>query len=145
MQRAAVEQGQQTDLVCTVTVNKPFKGAAKVDVLGLPPKVLTPQADLKKEMKDLVFKLKTDKGSPAGTHRNIFCQVVIMENGEPILHNVGGTELRIDQPLPAAPKPAAAPVKVAKKEAPKAETKRLTRLEQLRLDAKTKPQASAEK
>ena len=145
MQRAAVEQGQQTDLVCTVTVNKPFNGAAKVDVLGLPPKVLTPQADLKKEMKDLVFKLKTDKGSPAGTHRNIFCQVVIMENGEPILHNVGGTELRIDQPLPAAPKPAAAPVKVAKKEAPKAETKRLTRLEQLRLDAKTKPQASAEK
>jgi Bacterial pre-peptidase C-terminal domain len=128
MQRAAVEQGQGTDLVCSVTINKPFKGAAKVDVLGLPPKVLTPQADLKAEMKELVFKLKTDKGSPAGTHRNIFCQVVITENGEPVLHNVGGTELRIDQPLPASPKPAAAPAQVAKKEAPKAE-KRLTRLE----------------
>lgn len=146
MQRAAVEQGQSTDLVCTVTVNKPFKGVAKVDVLGLPPKVVTPQAELKADMKDLVFKLKTDKGSPAGTHRNIFCQVVITENGEPVLHNVGGTELRIDQPLPSAPKPtaAAAPAKVAKKEAPKAE-KRLTRLEQLRLDAKQKSQASASK
>ena len=147
MQRAAVEQGQSTDLVCSVTINKPFKGAAKVDVLGLPPKVLTPQGDLKADMKDLIFKLKTDKASPAGTHRNIFCQVVIMENGEPVLHNVGGTELRIDQPLPAAPKPTAAPAaaaKVAKKEPPKSE-KRLTRLEQLRLDAKQKSQASASK
>jgi hypothetical protein len=146
MQRAAVEQGQQTELVCNVTVSKSFNGTAKVDVLGLPPHVVTPQLELKKDMKDLVFKLKTEKGSPAGTHRNIFCQVVITENGEPVLHNVGGTELRIDQPLPAPTKPATpAPTKVAKKEAPKAEAKRLTRLEQLRLDAKQKAQAAAEK
>jgi hypothetical protein len=147
MQRAAVEQGQPTELVCNVTVNKPFAGAAKVDVLGLPPHVVAPQVELKKDMKDLVFKLKTEKTSPAGTHRNIFCQVVIVENGEPILHNVGGTELRIDQPLPVVAKPAAPPAaaKVVKKEAPKAEAKRLTRLEQLRLDAKQKAQAAAGK
>jgi hypothetical protein len=146
MQRAAVEQGQQTELVCNVTVSKSFNGTAKVDVLGLPPHVVTPQLELKKDMKDLVFKLKTEKASPAGTHRNIFCQVVITENGEPVLHNVGGTELRIDQPLPAPTKPATpAPAKVAKKEAPKAEAKRLTRLEQLRLDAKQKAQAAADK
>ena len=117
MQRAAVEQGQQTELVCNVTVNKPFNGTAKVDVLGLPPHVVAPQLELKKDMKDLVFKLKTEKASPAGTHRNIFCQAVITENGEPVVHNVGGTELRIDQPLPAPTKPATpAPAKVAKKE-----------------------------
>jgi hypothetical protein len=147
MQRAAVEQGQPTELVCNVTINKPFNGAAKVDLLGLPPHVVAPQVDLKKDMKDLVFKLKTEKTSPAGTHRNIFCQVVIVENGEPIVHNVGGTELRIDQPLPVVAKPAAPPAaaKVVKKEAPKAEAKRLTRLEQLRLDAKQKAQAAAGK
>ena len=102
--------------------------------------------ELKKDMKELVFKAGTDKASPAGTHRNIFCQAIIMEHGEPIVHYVGGTELRIDQPLPAAPKPTAAPAAtaVAEKEAPKAE-KRLTRLEQLRLDAKQKSQASASK
>jgi hypothetical protein len=63
------------------------------------------------------------------------------------VHYVGGTELRIDQPLPAPAKPAAPPpaAKVAKKEAPKAEAKRLTRLEQLRLDAKQKAQAAAGK
>ena len=147
MQRAAVEQGQQTELVCNVTVNRPFAGGAKVQLLGLPPKVAAPEVELKKDMKDLVFKVKTEKASPAGTHKNIFCQAVIVENGEPIVHYVGGTELRIDQPLPAPAKPAAPPAaaKVAKKEAPKTEAKRLTRLEQLRLDAKQKAQAAAGK
>ncbi|HEV8003350.1 MAG TPA: peptidase, partial [Planctomycetaceae bacterium] len=141
IQRAAVEQGQKTDLVCGITVAHPFEGAAKVQVLGFPPKVTAPELDLKKETKELVFKVATDKTSPAGTHRNIFCQATIIEHGEPIVHYVGGTELRIDQPLPAPAKPVAA---VAKKEAPKAAAapKRLTRLEQLRLDAKEKAQAA---
>ena len=119
IQRAAVEQGRETELVCNVTVNKPFAGAAKVDVLGLPPHVLAAQVELKKEMKDLVFKVKTEKASPAGTHKNIFCQAVIVENGEPIVHYVGGTELRIDQPLPAVAKPAApTAAKVARRKRP---------------------------
>ena len=118
MQRAAVEQGQQTELAVGVTVSRPFAGTAKVDVVGLPPKVVAPQIEIKKDTKDVVFKLKTEKASPAGTHKNIFCQAVIVENGEPIVHYVGTTELRIDQPLPAVAKPAAAaPVKVAKKAA----------------------------
>ncbi|HEV3303691.1 MAG TPA: PPC domain-containing protein [Planctomycetaceae bacterium] len=146
IQRAAVEQGQKTDLVCGVTVAHPFDGAAKVQVLGFPPKVIAPEMELKKDMKELVFKVSTDKGSPAGTHKNIFCQATIMEHGEPIVHYVGGTELRIDQPLPAPAKPAPAAV-VAKKDPPKtaAAPKRLTRLEQLRLDAKEKAQAAAAK
>jgi hypothetical protein len=145
IQRAAVEQGQKTDLVCGVTVNHPFDGAAKVQVLGFPPKVTSPEMELKKDMKELVFKVSTEKASPAGTHRNIFCQAIIMEHGEPIVHYVGGTELRIDQPLPAPTKPAAAPAAVAKKEAPKAAAapKRLTRLEALRLEAKEKAQTVA--
>ncbi len=145
MQRAAAEQGQSTDLACSVTVSHPFEGTAQVQLLGLPPRVTAPEAVLKKDTKELVFKVKTDKGSPAGTHKNIFCQAVIIEHGEPVLHNVGGTELRIDQPLPAPAKPAAAPP-VAKKEPakPAASTKRLTRLEQLRVDAK-KAQAAATK
>ncbi len=144
MQRAAVEQGQQTDLACTVTVNHPFEGVAKVRLLGLPPKVVAKDLEFKKDTKEIVFKIATDKGSPAGTHKNVFCEATIVENGEPVLHNIYSTELRIDQPLPAPTKPAA-PAAVAKKEAPKAAAKRLTRLEQLRLDAKQKSQASSGK
>jgi hypothetical protein len=141
MQRAAVEQGQSTDLVCNLTVSHPFEGPAKIQLVGLPPKVAAPELQAKKDTKDLVFKVSTDKASPAGTHKNIFCQAVIVENGEPILHNVGGTELRIDQPLPAPAKPAAVPAATAKAEAKPAEQKRLTRLEQLRLEQKQKTAA----
>ena len=70
--------------------------------------------------------------------RACFCQVVITQNGEPIVHNIGTGALRIDVPLPpkantpapppvvaAAPKPAAPPA-----------AKPLTRLEKLRLESK---------
>jgi hypothetical protein len=74
------------------------------------------------------------------------CKVVITANGEPIVHNVGGTELRIDQPLPApaapAAAPAATPMPVAQAAPQPVPEKRLTRLEQLRFDAKKKQQAA---
>ena len=71
--------------------------------------------------------------------------MTITANGEQVTHNVGGAELRIDVPLPpkpntpapmpmpvvaAAPQPAATPAA--------APAKRLSRLEQLREDAKAK-------
>jgi hypothetical protein len=97
---------------------------------------------MKKDTKELAFKLTTEKGSPAGTHKNIFCQATILEKGEPIVHYLYSTELRIDQPLPAPAKPAA-PAAVAKAAAPAAAApKRLTRLEQLRLDLKQKTAAN---
>jgi len=148
MQRAATEQGKPTDLVCNVTVAQPFEGPAKVQLVGLPPKVTAPEMLLTKDKKELVFKVVTAPASPAGNHKNIFCQVVVTANGEPILHNVGGTELRIDQPLPQPVAPAAQPaaqpkpVAQAPQPAPVAE-KRLTRLEKLRLEAKQREQAAA--
>ncbi len=56
--------------------------------------------------------MKTDKVSPAGNHANLFCQVVVTQNGEPIVHNIGTGTLRIDVPLP--PKPAAPAAAAAK-------------------------------
>jgi len=149
MQRAAVEQGQATDLVCDVTIAQPFEGEAKVQLVGLPPKVAAPELTFNKESKNLVFKLATDPASPAGNHKNIFCQVVITANGESILHNVGGTELRIDQPLPQptapAAQPAAQPMPVAKADTPAPPPEKpLTRLEKLRLEAKQRAEAAAQ-
>ena len=77
------------------------------------------------------------KEAKKGKTSNIFCSVVITENGHPISGTaMGGGVLRIDPPPPAPKKPVA-----AKKEPPKpAETKpvkkRLSRLEQLRLQSK---------
>jgi hypothetical protein len=142
MERAASEQGKNTEIFCKVQQLTPFEGTAKVNVLGLPPKVTTTELPMTKDIKELAFKLTVDKVSPAGQHRNIFCQAVVMVNGEPVVHNVGGTELRIDVPI--APKASApAPAAAAKPAEPaKPAEKRLTRLEKLRLEQEEREKAA---
>jgi hypothetical protein len=146
MERAASEQGKNLDMFCKVQQVRPFTGAAKVRLVGLPPKVTAPDVDITKDTKEIAFKVAVDKTSPPGQHRNIFCQVVVTENGEPILHSVGGTELRIDVPLPpkvaAAPKPPAPVAKPAPVPAAKPPEKRLTRLEKLRLEQEEREKAA---
>lgn len=142
VQRSSVEQGKETDVVVDVQVLKELKVPATVTLVGLPHKVTAEPLQVTGETKELVFKVKTEADSPAGTHKNIFCQVTVTENNESIVHaRVGDSELRIDVPLPmptAAPVPAPMPAAVAvvapAPAAPPAE-KRLTRLEKLRLEA----------
>src|SRR5262249_22279059 len=98
MERAAAEQGKQADLFVRVQLATPFEGPGKVTLLGLPPKVTAPPIDITKETKEFAFKLGVDAASPPGQHKNIFCQLVLTHNGEPVVHNLGGTELRIDVP-----------------------------------------------
>jgi hypothetical protein len=145
MERAAGEQGKTVEMFCKIQQNKPFAGSAKVRLLGLPAKVTAPDLDINKDTKELAFKVALDKMSPPGQHNNIFCQVVIMQNGEPILHNVGGTQLRIDVPLPAKTTPPVKPPPqvVKKPDPPKpAVQKRLTRLEKLRLEQEEREKAA---
>jgi hypothetical protein len=145
LERSAVEQGQVTEIFCKIENKRPFSGSAKVVLLGLPNKVTTPELAITKDTKELVFKITTDKASPAGRHRNVFCRITITENGEPVMHSrIGATELRIDKPLPmpvAKPKAKPKPKVVAKKAPVKVAPKRLTRLEKLRLEAKERREA----
>lgn len=136
MERGAVEQGKDTQMFVKPAVTKPFAGEAVIRLVGLPPKVTTTELKLTKDTKEIAFPLKVDPTAPAGTHKNIFCQVVITENGEPVVHNVGSSELRIDVPLPPKkdapppPNPMAPPMK------------RLSRLEQLRLEQEEREKAA---
>jgi hypothetical protein len=146
IERGAVEQGKETQMFVKPAVAKPFAGEAVVRLVGLPPKVTTSELKLNKDTKEVAFPLKVDPTAPAGTHKNIFCQVVITENGEPVVHNLGGSELRIDVPLPPkkdAPPPAktaAAPPPMPNPMAPP--MKRLSRLEQLRLEQEEREKAA---
>ena len=139
-QSASVEQGKETDLAIKVTKILDFPGEATVNLVGLPNKVTSEPKKITKDTTDLVFHIKTDKTSPAGNHTSLFCQLVVTQNGEPILHNLGSSTLRIDVPLPPkpnAPAPTPAPVKVAQAPKPAAAPARpLSRLEKLRLEAK---------
>lgn len=147
MQRSSCEQGEEAELYCKINIAKPFEGEATCQVYGLPPKCSTSVLKFNKDTKEITFKVKTDKTSPAGIHKSVFCNVVIPQNGETILARGGATHLQIDKPLPApakpAPKPAAKPTPkpVVAKPAPKAKPKPLSRLEKLRLAAKKAKEA----
>jgi hypothetical protein len=141
MERPAVEQGQATQLFCKVAVAAPFEGTAKVKLLGLPPKVTTPDLELTKDTKELAFAIATDKTSPAGKHGGIFAQVIIDRGGELITGNTGGTELRIDVPLPPKADAPATPAPTTPTPPAGQPEKRLTRLEKLRQEQEEREKA----
>jgi hypothetical protein len=142
MERPAVEQGQETQLFCKVTVNTPFEGSAKVSLIGLPAKVSAPVMEITKDTKEFAFPIVADKTSPVGQH-GVYAQVVIVKDGETIVGNTGGTQLRIDAPLPpkvaTTPTPQPTPNPPPKTDMP---PKRLTRLEQLRKEAEEREKAA---
>lgn len=139
-QSTSVELGQKTEVFCKVQSVAPFEGKAKVELLGLPHKVSSVIAEVAHGTEEFSFPLQVAADSPAGHHKGIFCRVTIVENGEPMVHATGGTELRLDKPLPP-PKPrpqeVAKPVEKPKPPPPPpapAPKKQLTRLEKVRLE-----------
>ena len=139
MQRSAVEQGQPVQMVGEVKINHPFEGNAKVRLLGLPAQVTAPELEINKETKQVVFPIVTTPEARPGRHKTVFCQVIVPEHNMEVIHSVGQTELRIDKPLPKPTKTPEPEKKTAeKKPEPKkpAAPKQLSRLEQLRLEAK---------
>jgi hypothetical protein len=85
-----------------------------------------------------VFSVTTDPKTPVGQHGTLFCQVTVMENGEPVIHNIGrGGVLRVDAPA-AQKKGEVAKTTVAPNPAPGQTAKPLSRLEKLRLEAQQK-------
>ncbi|MEO6808043.1 MAG: PPC domain-containing protein, partial [Isosphaeraceae bacterium] len=142
-QNAAVEQGAETDLIVKVNKAVDFPGEATVTLVGLPNKATTEVKTITKDTTDLVFHITTDKTTPVGNTANLFCQVVITRDGEPILHNLGTGALRVDAPLPPKPNAPPKPVAAAKPKASEAPPKPLSRLEKLRQEAAEKAAAGA--
>jgi Bacterial pre-peptidase C-terminal domain len=135
---AAVELGAETELVVKVENTKPFEGNATVQLHGLPNKVTTAPAEFNKETKELVFKVRAEADANPGMNKSLFCQVVVTENGEPVIHNLGTGQIRVDKPLPpkVAPMPVAQGQPAPPPQPAPVQAKRLTRLEQLRLEQK---------
>lgn len=142
--QSAVEQGKETEVVVKMAKQVDFPGTAKVELLGLPAQVTTTPVDVTKDTTDIVFKVATQAASPAGNHQTLFCRVIVTENGEPVIHNIGTGKLRIDVPLPPKknePAPAAAPAPMPAAQPDQPAPRRLTRLEQLRLEQQERDKA----
>ena len=119
-------------MAVAVAKNVDFPGEAAVSLVGLPNKVTTDVKKITKDTKDLVFHLKTDAVSPAGNHTNLFCQVVVTQNDEPIVHNIGSGTCGSTPRSPSRPPPRPAPAARRRPAAPAAApAKPLSRLEKL--------------
>ena len=118
IEMAAAEQGKPTEVVAKIQQSTPFDGTAKVTLVGLPAGVATKEIEFNKDAKEIVFPVTIGAASPTGQHATLFCQFVVTQNGEPIVHNTAfGGVLRIDAPPPPAANqppapatPAAAPM-----------------------------------
>lgn len=129
--RAACEQGEKTQVVCTLEQARPFEGEATARLLGLPPEATAAELTYTKDTEELIFEVATTANTPAGNHKSVFVELVTPVEGETSKMSGGGTELQVATPAPDAP--AAAPVAQAAPEKPA--EKPLSRLEKLRQQA----------
>ena len=141
-QKAAAEQGQETEMVVKVEKKADFAGEGKAELLGLPAETSTTPLTFNKDTAELVFKIKVNPAARPGKYAQLVCRTTFQHEGEPVTMTVGTGELRVDAPLPPKPMTAAAPPPPMPMPMPMPmpaavkppEPKRLTRLEQLRLE-----------
>ncbi|MFT7513627.1 MAG: hypothetical protein ACI9QL_002841, partial [Candidatus Omnitrophota bacterium] len=137
IEMVAAIQGEPTEVVCSLEQLKPFEGEATLTLSGLPAKCTTQPMKITKDSKEVIFPVVTEKDSPKGQHKSMFCSLDISQNGESVLSSLaGGSVFRLDPPPPPKKDPPKV-VEVAKPAEPVAPKpkpeKRLSRLEQLRL------------
>jgi hypothetical protein len=134
--KSAVEQGKETEVAIKVEKLRDFAGTAKAELVGLPANATTQPIEFTKDTAELVFKVAASAESRPGKYPSLICITTFPVEGETVTHTLGTGELRIDAPLPPKPNapPAAAPAAAATPMPAAAPMKRLTRLEQLRLE-----------
>jgi hypothetical protein len=135
-EKAAVEQGQETEVIVKVEKKADFPDNAKIELVGLPAGTSTEPITAANGTETYVFKVKSDAATcKPGKYTSLVCRSTFHINGMDVVQTQGGGELRIDAPLPPKVNEPAkpAPMVAAAPAAPKpAEPKRLSRLEMLR-------------
>ncbi len=96
----SVEQGQETKIVWKVEKPGEFPGTAKARLLGLPSKTEAPELELAATATELAFPVKVAADAPAGSHKNVFCELRVPQGESWVVHATPPTQLRIDKPLP---------------------------------------------
>jgi hypothetical protein len=148
IQLGAVEQAKPALLVCKLTPTRAYEGKGKLTLLGLPPNTTCAPLEVEASATECVFEVQTRVDTPVGQHKGLQCEFELVQGTESITHRFAfGGVLRVDAPPapPSKPAPVAvappAPPPIA---APPAPAKPLSRLDQLRKDAKGKAPAKPE-
>lgn len=135
--RAAVETGQETNLVVTMAKIRDLEGEIEVQLVGMPNGV-TSSAPVQKvtlESTTVTFPLTIAADAKTGMHKTLNVLTSVSREGETMIQTDGTGEIRIDAPI-VKKEPVVEPEKKAEPAPPAPETpaKPLSRLEQLRLE-----------
>jgi hypothetical protein len=131
---SATEQGRNTPVIAKLEYLTKFDGKAKAELMGLPHGTKTNTIEFAHGTAELNFPVEVAKDAAVGKHNGLFLRIEVPNNGSTVLHQTGheGT-LRIDKPTVNV---VAAKPKEEKPKDNKPATKPLSRLEQLRQQAK---------
>lgn len=94
----SVEQGKEMKFVIELENNAEFPGKAQLSLLGLPAETTCEPIEITKDATEAVFTIKTTAKTIVGRHKSVMCNLVVMQNGEPINHTLGPGEVRVDAP-----------------------------------------------
>jgi hypothetical protein len=96
LDRGVVEQGRSAAVTCHLTMNKPFDGKAKLQLLNLPFKVTSQDVEITSSDHEVQIPVTADKTSQVSQKKDLYCVLTIMQDGEPIVQNIAqGGMLRI--------------------------------------------------
>lgn len=98
IQRTFVDQGESTTIDVKLENKIPFEGKAKIALMGLPPGCTADEQEITKDTKEVTFNVKSSASSPAGQHKQLFCQFKMTKDGEEMVNSFAqGGILRIDK------------------------------------------------
>lgn len=96
--------GKAGKLTVSLQHAKPFEGAAKIRLAGLPDKVTATEKEIKTNDTEVVFDLTVETNCPVGSFKNLFCTADIKDKDTIIPHAIAhGGILRIVPPKKAEP------------------------------------------
>lgn len=99
IETVSVSPGQSTKLVCKLEQKKAFEGKATVKLMGLPDKITAPEVQISKDDTEATFNVTVDPKCNNGSHKNLFCHIQVIQNEQPIPHNIAsGGVLRVVPP-----------------------------------------------
>jgi hypothetical protein len=98
--RASVQRGKQATVTCELKQLREFAGEATAELKRLPHGITLVQPLPKFTSKDtkITFTIACAEEALLGQYRDIFCEVTLTENGQPMREQSGYGVLRIDTP-----------------------------------------------
>lgn len=104
IETTAIEPGETARIICKLDQKHPFTGPATIRLMGLPEKLSAAERTFTAQDKEVIFEVPTNAKTPIGSHRNLFCTVDVVRDGDAIPHSLGnGGVLRIVPPKKSAP------------------------------------------